>query len=383
VTGHVVGEGTQGGNASAVASARIHGRRGVSLGTASVLAVASALGGGTGQNADAEAVLELLANDGNIHANSVDAAAVASHMGSAGQGVAHANALASLDASNGNVDIIGGAAIALAYAPKDSVSYAAATAALDLHAGMNLGVHGGGLLAEALANGTFGQAPGHANALIDVTAGSDVFIAGNIVSLAAAKGSHSGQVATANINVHAGTAGFGSLDIFGNVVALASADPVNDHALASITLAANRILLVGANPVASANAGDVTAYLKTHFTRRRQRFGPNGSSALSRITITTDPGGLIVINDSGGGSTGTGFGSGFSRTNADALLALPIYDETYPSGAGVRPIPLTVDGKLCGMLGGAGGGGQAGADNKPPAACEQPPINLSGLVDGP
>ena len=369
VTGDVVSAGKFGGNASGIGSAIIHGGDGVTLGNATVLGSASAVGGGLGQNANALASLKIKAETGNITAKSLTVVADAIDLGSGGQGVVTAKALSSLDAVTGNVTITGDKTLALAQAPH-AISHATASADIVLHAGHDLAVTGGGLLAQAEALASFAQAPDKAEALIDVTAGSDIFLGGNVTALAVAIGSHSGQSATANIFVHAGTGGFGHLALIGNLSAIASADPVNDHALASVTLIANQMLIIGANPIASAVAGGKSAFRKAHRTTGSRRNGASGTTAVARINITTDPGGLIVIDNSS-----TGVIPSFSNPNADALQAMPIYDQTFPSGS-LMAIPLSVDGKPCGALGGPGAA-------KGNAACHQAPINISNVVDGP
>jgi len=369
VTADVVSEGKFGGNASGIASALIHGKEGVTLGNATVIGSASAQGGGLGQNAHALGALKVKAETGNITAKSLTVVADAIHDSSGGHGVVTAKALSSLDAVTGNVTITGDKTLALAQGPH-ALSHATASADIVLHAGHDLAVTGGGLLAQAEALASFAQAPDKAGALIDVTAGSDIFLGGNVTALAVAIGSHSGQNATANIFAHAGTGGFGHLALIGNLSAIASADPVNDHALASVTLIANQMLIIGANPVASAIAGGKSAFRKAHRTTGSRRNGPSGTTAIARITINTDPGGLIVINDSS-----TGVIPSFSNPNADALQAMPIYDQTFPSGS-LMAIPLSVDGQPCGALGGPGAA-------KGAAACRQAPINISNVVDGP
>jgi hypothetical protein len=132
-------------------------------------------------------------------------------------------------------------------------------------------------------------------------------------------------------------------------------------------LIANRILIVGANPTAIANAGSLSAIAKSRFGRRVNRHGPHGTSAAARVTLNADPGGIIIINDS---STGVGF---LRNPNADALQAMPIYDQVFPSGS-LYAVPVTVDGKPCGTLGGLAAKG--------PASCGSP-INISDVVDGP
>ena len=290
-------------------------------------------------------------------------------MGSGGHGVVTAKALSSLDAVTGNVTITGDKTLALAQG-QHVMSHATASADIVLHGGHDVAVTGGGLLAQAGALASFAQAPDQAGALIDVTAGSDIFLGGNVTALATAIGSHSGQSATANIFAHAGTGGFGHLTMIGNATAIAFADPVNDHALASVSLIANQMLIIGANPVASAIAGGKSAFRKGHRTTSTKRNGGSGTTAVARINIKTDPGGLIVINDSS-----TGVIPSFSNPNADALQAMPIYDQTFPSGS-LMAIPLSVDGKPCGALGGPGAA-------KGAAACRQAPINISNIVDGP
>jgi ribosomal protein S9 len=369
VTGDVVSAGKFGGNASGIGSAVIHGGDGVTLGNATVLGSASAVGGGLGQNANALASLKIKAETGNITGKTLTVVANAIDLGSGGQGVVTAKALSSLDAVTGNVTITGDKTLALAQAPH-AISHATASADIILHAGHDLAVTGGGLLAQAEALASFAQAPDKAEALIGVTAGSDIFLGGNVTALAVAIGSHSGQSATANIFVHAGTGGFGHLALIGNLSAIASADPVNDHALASVTLIANQMLIIGANPIASAVAGGKSAFRKAHRTTGSRRNGASGTTAVARINITTDPGGLIVINDSS-----TGVIPSFSNPNADALQAMPIYDQTFPSGS-LMAIPLSVDGKPCGALGGPGAA-------KGNAACHQAPINISNVVEGP
>ncbi len=367
VTADVVSQGKFGGNALGIASALIHGKEGVSLGNAMVSGSASAAGGGLGQNAHALGSLKIKAETGNITAKSLTVVADAIHNGSDGHGVVTATALTSLDAVTGNVTITGDKTLALAQAPH-AISHATASADIVLHAGHDLAVTGGGLQAQALAS--FAQAPDQAAAIIDVTAGSDIFLGGNVTALAVAIGSHSGQSAVANIFAHAGTGGFGHMAIIGNVSAIASADPVNDHALASVTLIANQMLIIGANPVALAIAGGKSAFRKAHRTTGSKRNGASGTTAVARNTINTEPGGLIVINDSS-----TGVTPSFSNPNADALQAMPIYDQTFPSGS-LMAIPLSVDGKPCGALGGPGAA-------KGNAACRQAPINISNVVDGP
>jgi hypothetical protein len=270
-----------------------------------------------------------------------------------------------IDATHGNVTLTGDLVLATAHAPNDAASHGTASAALILHAGKNIAVTGGGLKAEADALVPFGQA--RAKSLVQVTAGKNISVKGNMTALALATGSHSGQRATANVFAHAGTAGFGQLSIFGNVMAIASADPINDHAQASVTLIANRILIVGANPTAIANAGSLSAIAKSRFGRRVNRHGPHGTTADARVTLNADPGGIIIINDS---STGVGF---LRNPNADALQAMPIYDQVFPSGS-LYAVPVTVDGKPCGTLGGLAAKG--------PASCGSP-INISNVVDGP
>ena len=71
VTGDVVSAGKFGGNASGIGSAIIHGKDGVTLGNATVLGSASAVGGGLGQNANALASLKIKAETGNITAKSL------------------------------------------------------------------------------------------------------------------------------------------------------------------------------------------------------------------------------------------------------------------------------------------------------------------------
>jgi hypothetical protein len=154
--------------------------------------------------------------------------ATAVHLGTGGKGVVTAKAMSLIDATHGNVTLTGDLVLATAHAPNDAASHGTANAALILHAGKNIAVNGGGLKAEAEALVPFGQA--RANALIEVTAGKNISVKGNMTALALATGSHSGQRATANVFAHAGTAGFGQLSIFGNVMAIASADPINDHA---------------------------------------------------------------------------------------------------------------------------------------------------------
>ena len=71
VTGDVVSAGKFGGNASGIGSAIIHGGDGVTLGNATVLGSASAVGGGLGQNANALASLKIKAETGNITGKSL------------------------------------------------------------------------------------------------------------------------------------------------------------------------------------------------------------------------------------------------------------------------------------------------------------------------
>jgi hypothetical protein len=229
-------------------------------------------------------------------------------------------------------------------------------------------VTAGGLDAEGQAFAPHGQAPVHGKGDISVTAGKNIVLRGDVTAVGRAFGSHSGQHATADILVHAGTAGRGNLSIFGDVLALASADPVNDHAQASVTLIANQMLIVGANPTAIANAGDLSAFNRARNSRRILRHGPHGTAASATVILNTDPGGLIIIN---GSSTGFGLSN---NPNADALQALPIYGQVFPSGS-LYEVPLSIDGKPCGVL---GGGPKKGAA----AACASP-INISGVVDGP
>ncbi len=67
VTGDVVSAGKFGGNASGIGSAIIHGKDGVTLGNATVLGSASALGGGLGQNANALGVSQDQGGDWKYH----------------------------------------------------------------------------------------------------------------------------------------------------------------------------------------------------------------------------------------------------------------------------------------------------------------------------
>ena len=194
---------------------------------------ASAAGGGLGQNAHALGALKVKVETGDITAKTLTVVADAIHGGSGGHEVVTAKALSSLDAVTGNVTITGDKTLALAQG-QHVMSHATASADIVLHGGHDVAVTGGGLLAQAEALASFAQAPDQAEALIDVTAGSDIFLGGNVTALATAIGSHSGQSATANIFAHAGTGGFGHLALIGNASAIAFADPVNDHALASV-----------------------------------------------------------------------------------------------------------------------------------------------------
>jgi hypothetical protein len=54
---------------------------------------------------------------------------------------------------------------------------------------------------------------------------------------------------------------------------------------------------------------------------------------------------------------------------------MPIYDQVFPAGA-LQAIPLLVDGNHCGYLG-------SGAGKSAAKGCTVPPINLSGIVQGP
>ena len=195
---------------------------------------------------------------------------------------------------------------------------------------------------------------------IDVEAHDDITILGNVTALGGAHGGGTGNTGEAIINIHAGLGGSGDLAIIGNVTALAVADPVNDHALASITLAGNHILLVGADPVAKAVAGGLSAFRQSHFTTHDSLTGAGGTSATARITITADPGGVIAIDPAAG------------EPNIDALIALPIYDQPFPSNA-LSVIPLALDAQPCGVLGEAG----APAATTTAKACTKPPINVS------
>ena len=367
VTANVRSQGQAGGNASANATTDIHGAKSVTLGNATVTAGASAQGAGLGQNAKAQSLLKITADNGNINGKSMQDNATAVHLGTGGKGVVTAKAMSLIDATHGNVTLTGDLVLATAHAPNDSASHGTASANLIIHAGKNVAVTGGGLKAEAEALVPFGQAPSRAKALVKVTAGKNISIKGNETALAVATGSHSGQKATANVFDHAGTAGFGQLAIFGNVMAIASADPINDHAQASVTLIANRILIVGQTPTAIANAGSLSAFAKSRFGKRVNRHGHNGTTAAARVTLNADPGGIIIINDS---STGIGF---LRNPNADALQAMPIYDQVFPSGS-LYAVPVTIDGKPCGTLGGLAAKG--------PEACGSP-INISAVVDGP
>jgi hypothetical protein len=364
-TANVVSQGQGGGNASANATTDIHGAKGVKLGNATVTANASAQGGGLGQNAKAQSLLKITADNGNITGKSMQDNATALHLGTGGKGVVTAKAMSLIDATNGNVTLTGDLVLATAHAPNDAASQGTANANLILHAGKNISVTGGGLKAEADALVPFGQA--RAKALVKVTAGQNISIKGNETALAVATGSHSGQKATANILDHAGTAGFGQPSIFGNVMAIASADPINDQAHASVNLIANRILIVGRNPTAIANAGSLSAFAKSRFGKRVIRHGHNGTTAAAQVTLNADKAGIIIINDS---STGVGF---FKNPNGDALQAMPIYDQIFPSGS-LYAVPVTIDGKPCGTLGGLAAKG--------PASCGSP-INISDVVDGP
>jgi len=369
-TANVVSEGQAGGNASANATTDIHGARGVTLGNATVTANASAQGGGLGQNALAQSLLKITADNGNISGKSMQDNATAVHKGTGGKGIAKAKAMSWIDATNGNVTITADRTLALASGVSGPTLQGQASADIILHAGRNVAVTAGGLDADAQALMPQAQKPVRAISDIDVTAGKNITLRGNVTAVARAFGAHSGQHATADILVHAGTAGFGKLSVFGNVLALASADPVNDHAQASVSLIANQILIVGANPTAVAIAGDLTAYNKSRRTKRVSVHGAHGTSAVAGIFLSTDPGGLIIIN---GSSTGLGINN---NPNADALQALPIYNQVFPSGS-LYAVPLSIDGKPCGVLGGGGAKKGAAAGTCPS------PINVSGVVDGP
>ena len=177
---------------------------------------------------------------------------------------------------------------------------------------------------------------------IEVKAGHNVSVDGNVTAIAVALGDHSHQIANALIDIEAGTSGSGNLTmIISNIEALALADPRNDQALAGVTLhAADNILVFGQDPIADAFAGDGTgAFLQTHFTTNLTHTGSSGSVANAFIHITA--GGTITF---------------ISELNNDQVGALRALASDYPNtnSGSLTAIELQINGLDCGVLGSAG-----------------------------
>jgi hypothetical protein len=231
-----------------------------------------------------------------------------------------------------------------------------------LDASHDVFITAGGAFVGASANmpngSAFGShAKGTASMLIE--AGHDISINGNVGAAAIGIGGGTGDVANAIVDIEAGFLGSGDVTMFGNLFAFAFADPVNDHALASITVNAhNDIFVLGADPVASAHAGNAAAFLSTHFTNEVIGLGSPSSTAIARITIRAG-GNITFINP---------------LENKDqilALFALPTHTPTIAS-VDLDIIQMLIDGEDCGVL------GSAGADPKVAAACAKGPINVPG-----
>ncbi len=262
--------------------------------------------------------------------------------------------------AGGDITLPGAGVWAKAVAPVSEFGDASAFATLLLSAGEDIAITHSGAFARASANAPF--ATSHAvvgSADLQILAGHDVSIQGNLIVTAVALGGGTGNSANAIVNVQADSSslGSGNLNMFGDIVALAFADPQNDHALASITLHAhNDIFVIGDDPIANAHAGTAAAFLQVHFTDSLSDSGANGSLATARITITA--GGSIVFVP-------------LDESQRLALQALPTHTPNLNSGS-LTSIQLLIDGQDCGVL------GSAGADQGKGQGCAKSAINFEG-----
>jgi hypothetical protein len=262
------------------------------------------------------------------------------------------DALANLDINAGHDIILPNVAVRAVADASGFEASGSALANLTLNASHNVSITGGGAFAGASANMPNDLGSSHVKGSADllINAGHTVFINGDVGAAAVALGGGTGDVANAIVGIEAGNLGSGDVTMFGNLFALSFADPVNDHALASITVnAQNDIFIVGHDPIASAHGGGAFAFLQTHFTDSTQHFAGSGSSAIARITIRA--GGLITFLD-----------PFFQKDERLALLALPTHQPNLNPNT-LTEIQLLIDGQDCGVL------GSAGADPNKAAAC--------------
>ncbi len=220
-------------------------------------------------------------------------------------------------------------------------NYANALAVVQLSADGDVDVSHSGLFAQANANAPLASSYDTADAIINVFAGHDVFVAGNVDAIAVSLSNHSGNFANALINIEAGASGSGSLTmIISNIEALALADPMNDHALAGVTLnAEDNILVVGEDPIADAFAGTVGAFLQTHFTTNLKHSGASSSVASAFIHIRSVDGTITFVP--------------LNNDQEGALRALAS-DQPNTNSGSLTAIKLLINDLDCGVLGSAG-----------------------------
>src|SRR4029077_17490596 len=291
---------------------------------------------------------------------------------------AYASASIYVHADAGNVRIQGARALADGDVLGTGTGDASANAVIDLDASGNINVGTGGCFADADALAA-NASHAIASAVIEADAGSGgiggVFIQGNVISVATAiGGAATPNTAYANVHLAAGggtefgngTGTFGNVAVIGNIGAFAYADVASDKATASVEIfARNNIFIIGNDPIASAHAGpggSVFAFRQAHFTTNSTAFGPGGRS-IADIDIRA--GDQVIVDPAS------------SLVHIEALFALPTHTPTLEPN-GLTIIPLSVDGKGCGVL------GQAGADAKAinkGEECHKSPINVSDLTD--
>ncbi len=385
----------------------------IGTGCLDVEALASSRGGG---GAFANALSDIVQDTVSI-AGDVTVKATAFNAGSAGEG-SGAQAISNLvlHADSGNITV-GGRVDVTAFASDNGRGSASATALTNLFAGTGAGkgdVSVGALIdqASAIDHGS-GAAHAIANSVVDP---ATVTINGNAYVTAYAEnfdGPSSGAPASAAADL---TFGSGlAVSVLGNVAVIADAlthgggSPNAHAALHKAGVAsfhANSTIVGEGIPIDPIALGLFASPADIQIDGTALSIadpptdppaavmlpapaGPNGTisrapSAAGPLSLSTappvggtDPDGAMAAQETGPGTDPV---PKRDRTNFDALQALPIDGQPYPSG-GMSAIPLSINGESCGAL------GEAGLIRPPdkalPKACAQPPINLTGMADGP
>ena len=382
----------EGERAAAYANANLEGDSGVSVG-GGVIATAvlnTRAPSGAGESASpigigdesftfhfgqAEAYVQAIASSGDVRIGGVARASASAvgqgEFGGPGHFVAATGSVFVQAAGNVNL----GGAVANAFASGQSASDAYAKAVVDLDASSgSIFVSPNGLFAIALANAP-DASHASANALIEADASHNIFIQGNVISVAGALSDGPSNIAHANAHLAGGggtefgigTGSFGNVVVIGDIAAVAFADPfTGDLATASVEIfARNNILIVGDDPIASARvgpSGSIFAFRQADFTTNSTAFGPEGR-AIADIDIRAGET-VTVIPLS-------------SLIDAEKLFALPV-DEPTLGSSGLTIIPLSVEGQDCCVLGQAGANANAADRAK---NCHKGPINVSDLTD--